>query len=161
MKSSCNKKACIISVVAVTLFLMAYGWLVHGVVLKPDYDATASMWRSEEEMQQFFPFCMLFPIAFAMIYTCLFKKFQKGLIACCPEAGNTCCPIKSGGMCFGLKLGLLLGLLMAQGYMWLPIPLSLAVKWFVAGLVEGLGVGIILGMISGKCSNNTSCEVKP
>lgn len=158
MNTACNKKACLISIVAVTLFLMGYGYVVHQIWLMPDYQATADMWRTPEEMKAFFPWCMLFPIAFAAIFTCLFKKFQKGYAVCCPESAGSCCPIKSGGMCFGLKLGLLLGLLMAQSYIWMPIPYELAVKWFFAGLGEGLGVGIILGMITRKMSGESCAK---
>lgn len=156
--SKCMNKSCLISVIAVTAFLMGYGYVVHEIWLKPDYVATAHMWRTPEEMAAFFPFCLIFPIGLAMLFTCLFKKFRMGLATCCPDSANTCCPIKSGGLCFGIKLGLILGLLMSNAVIWMPIPTDLAVKWFFAGLGEGIGVGVILGMLCGK--SGSSCEVK-
>lgn len=158
MNKKCINKTCLISVIAVFIYLIGYGYVVHEIILKPDYLATADMWRTPEEMAAFFPWCLLYPLAFAMIFTCLFKKFRMGMASGCPESAGSCCPIKSGGLCFGIKLGLLLGLLMAQSYIWMPIPYDLAVKWFFAGLGQGVGVGIILGMLCGKAGS--SCDVK-
>lgn len=155
--TKCMNKTCLISVIATSLFLMGYGFVVHEILLKADYMATADMWRTPEEMQTFFPWCMLFPVGIAMVLTCLFKKFKAGCAAKCPDAAASCCPIKSGGLCFGMKIGLLFGLLMAQSYIWMPIPLDLAVKWFFAGLGQGVGAGIVLGMVC-QTTNTTSCD---
>ncbi len=151
-------KTCLISVVAVFAFMMGYDWFVHGHLLKADYEATANLWRTPEEMQQFFPYCLAYHAILAMVLTCLFKKFRAGVSACCPEAATACCPIKSGGICFGIKIGLLLGVVGASPYIWLPIPGALALKWFVASCVQGLGVGAILGMLcKGKDCGTGSC----
>lgn len=155
MVSECNKKACVISFIAALAFVFGYDWFVHGQLLKADYEATASLWRTPEEMEQFWPWCIAYHIALAAILTCLFKKFRKGVLACCPDSANTCCPIKTGGLCFGVKIGLLLGIVHASSYIWLPIPGSLAIKWLLTGLGQGIGVGVILGIISGKFSGGS------
>jgi hypothetical protein len=153
-------KTCAISVIAVFAFLMGYDMFVHGTLLKADYEATASMWRTPEEMKALFPLCLAYHFFLAMVLTCLFKKFRAGCCAKNPEAATACCPIKSGGICFGLKIGILMGLLHASGYIWLPIPAALAIKWFVASLIQGVGVGVVLGMLckgKGSCGT-TSCS---
>lgn len=161
----CDKKTCIISFIAVFAFLFGYDWLVHGTLFKPDYDALSGVItvRPEEEMKQLFIWCIAYHALLAAVVTCLFKKFRKGMIACCPESANTCCPIKTGGLCFGLKIGLLLALAHTSVYIWMPIPGALAVKWFIAYLVQGAGAGALLGILSGgkgsSCGTN-SCGSK-
>ena len=44
-KSECPVKKCLLSVVAVFIFLMAYNFVVHHNLLMDDYRATASLWR--------------------------------------------------------------------------------------------------------------------
>ena len=61
-------------------------------------------------------------------------------------------------MCFGIKIGLLLGIWNAGAYVYLPIPQQLAIAWFFTGLVEGIGAGIILGIV---CKGKSGmCEAK-
>lgn len=144
-------KTCLISFVGVFAFLFGYDWLVHGHLLMADYEATASMWRPKEEMQQFFAYCIAYHVILAAVITCWFKKVRACHAACATqcstEGATTCCPIKSGGLCFGIKVGLLLGLAHASSYIWMPIPGDLAVKWFIAYLVQGAGAGCVLGML--------------
>ncbi|MDX2074434.1 MAG: hypothetical protein SFX19_08755 [Alphaproteobacteria bacterium] len=161
----CCPKTCIISFIAVFAFLFGYDWLVHGHLLMADYEATASLWRPQEEMQQFFGYCIAYHAALAAVLVCFFKKFRSckcgPTCQCNPEAASSCCPIKSGGLCFGIKVGLLMGLAHASNYIWLAIPGDLAVKWFIAYLVQGAGAGVILGMVckSKSCSKG-SCDMK-
>ena len=112
----------------------------------------------------------------AIVFTCFFKKFRKCAAAChcgpecacgpnCPckiavADKNSCCPIKSGGLCFGLKIGLIMGILMASTYIYMPIPSSLAIKWFFAYLVEGIGIGAVLGICSGIGGKNNCATDK-
>ncbi len=150
-------KTCMISMVAVFAFLMGYDMFVHGTLLKADYEATAALWRPEAEMKEMFVFCFLYHLVLAATITCLFKKFRAGYSACCPEAATACCPIKSGGVCFGLKIGVLMGAISAASYIWLPIPGALAIKWFIASLVQGIIAGAILGML---CKGKGDCGTK-
>lgn len=153
------KKTCIISFLAVYIFTMAYGFVVHGMLLKGDYEATASLWRPEADMQQLAWVCWVLHAVMAAAIVCIYKKFRKGLAACNAEAGSSGCPIKSGGICFGLKLGLLLGALQAMHYIPLPIPGELAVKWFFSEFFLGLGIGAILGMVC-KTGSGEACGSK-
>ena len=159
MGTTCNMKSCLLSVIAVTVFLLVYGYVIHEIFLKADYMATKRLWRSAKAMEELAIWGVLFNIAIAMVFTCMFKKFQMGYAACKGQSGDQKCPVKSGGLCYGIGLGLLLGLLMAQSYIWMPIPVDLAVKWFFTGLFEGIGVGVILGMLykpnAGSCNLDT------
>jgi hypothetical protein len=56
-----------------------------------------------------------------------------------------------------------MGMGMGCAYFYMPIPMSLGIKWFATGLVEGLGIGAILGMFckgSGKSCNATACDTE-
>ena len=161
-------KTCIISVIAVFAFLFGYDWLVHGQLLKADYEALKGIIsvRADEEMKQYFIWCIAYHALLAAVITCWFKKVRACHAACATEcattAATTCCPIKSGGLCFGIKVGLLLALAHTSVYIWLPIPGALAVKWFVAYVVQGAIAGCILGMIckSKDCGDKTGCDTK-
>ncbi len=163
--TGCFKKSCIISVIGVFVFLQSYEYIVHGHLLTSLYRQTPSLWRTLEEMNQLFPLVIAKNLALAMIFTCFFKKFRKGWSACKSGAvtdskldpATTPCPINSGGLCFGWKLGLIFGIQMAACYIYMPISPELAVAWFFTGLVEGLGVGILLGIC---CRNQGMCASK-
>ena len=156
-------KSCLLSVLGVFVFLNLYGWLVHGNLLMDDYKATASLWRTPEDMKNFCGGWLAYYALLSFVVTCWFKK-TRACLACCKngpaEAAKTCCPIKSGGLCFGMKLGLVMGMGMGCAYFYMPIPLSLGVKWFFAGLVEGLGIGAILGMLCKNAECATSCTTE-
>lgn len=153
-------KTCIISFIAVYIFIMAYAFVVHGMLFKADYDALMSsgITRTMEQMQSLSWVCWLLHAVIAAASVCLFKKFRKGMAACKPEAACISCPIRSGGVCFGMKIGLIMGSYMAFNYIWWPIPGMLAVKWFISEFVMGVGIGAILGMI---CKPSGSCDVTP
>lgn len=147
MKKECKMSACLIPTAAVFVFLFLYNCLVHGNLLMEEYKATANLWRTEEEMNALQAGWLAYYALLAMVTTCWFKKTKSAFMCkSSPADATSRCPIKSGGACFGLKLGLLMGLLMASSYLYMPIPGSLAIKWFFTGLGEGLGIGLILGV---------------
>lgn len=156
---NCNLKACLKPVVLLYLFFFGYEFFVHGIVLRSMYVETAALWRPSAD-QSVRAFSLLRYLVMAGVLTCLFKKFRLGYASCegsSTEAATTHCPVKSGGLYFGVKIGLLLGIWSAGCFVYLPIPSSLAVAWFLTGLFEGIGAGLILGMAG---PIKTSCETK-
>mgnify|MGYP006976448639 CR=1 FL=1 len=55
-----------------------------------------------------------------------------------------------GGLLFGLYTGVLAGILAAFWYLYLPVPATLGLAWFVVWAVEFLGGGFILGSLYRK-----------
>ena len=167
--TKCNKSKCLISVIAVFAFMFVYDMIVHGFLLAGAYAATASMWRSEAEMQSLMWMCFVYHGALAFLFAALYK------MTCCPYvAGSACevedaktkskatkteekksCPIKRG-VCFGAIVGLILAVTNGSAYMHIPIPASLAISWFFASLFQGVGVGVVLALINNKkgCTAN-------
>lgn len=108
-------------------------FLIHGVLLQSTYQATANLWRPEDEMKM--PLMsivtLIFSICFVSIYTYFIES--KSL---------------STGIKFGLIFGLATGVSMGIGsYCYMPIPLSLALSWFVGSVVEIIIAGIIVGLM--------------
>lgn len=155
---SCPKSKCLISVVAVFIFIFVYDFLVHGILLEDAYNATANLWRNYDEMQSMMWMCFVMHGVLAFLYTALFCLSCKKSGGSCDSTPKTdekkCCPIKRG-VCFGTILGLILGVMNAGAYLHLPIPESLAISWFFASLVQGVGVGIILSLLNNKKSCGT------
>ena len=132
MKS--NSKCCksfILGALALWVFYNALSYVVHHVWLAGDYQATASLWRSEVEMQNFAGAWLVYYAIIAAIVTCIFS------MCCHPRQGESSCKAGHRAMHFGVKLGLLFGLMMGSAYLYMPIPLALGIKWFVAGFVQG------------------------
>lgn len=144
-KEECKKPGikCLIPVVAVFATIFGFQWLYHGVYMMPDYEATASLWRPKEEMEGMMWICILTKLIMAFAITCLFCWVAKG----CESGGR--CPMK--GARFGLKIGLILGAHDFASYMWLPIQMDMAVKWFVGDVIMGVLIGVVLAFVMGMC----------
>jgi hypothetical protein len=125
----------ILAVLAVFITWSVADFVVHGVILASDYEATAQLWRPMEEMSMgpIYFTVLVSAIVFVAIYARFFAK--KGI--------NT-------GVEYGLWFGLGVGVSMGYGsYTVMPIPDKMAVVWFLASLFEGALGGLLLGWILG------------
>lgn len=124
-----NTTRFIIASIAVFVFVFVFEFVVHGVLLRDAYEATAQLWRPREEYKM--PFMLLSQVSFAAIIAFIFtlNYEDKGL---------------AEGFRFGLYIGLLLASLEIATYSYLPVPLSLALAWVGAALVKALGSGLVL-----------------
>ena len=133
-----NKK-CIFLILALVVFVMVYETVVHAGILGGVYDATASVWRSKDSMEQFMPWMMMGHIIFAVVF---------GLIYCCSRC--------RGSVINGAKFGLLIGLLISSTYFIyytvLPIPFSLFLAWQGFKIVETILMGVISALVLGDKS---------
>lgn len=135
---NCQKMGvkCLIPVAAVFATLFVFQWVFHGMYMMPQYEATASMWRTQEEMQNLMWVCMITKFIIAGAVSCLY---------CCMAKGAAC-----GGKCyktgakFGFKIGLILGAHDFASYAWLPIPMDMAVNWFIGSVIMGVLIGVAL-----------------
>ena len=130
-----NKKV-LMGAIAVFVWIAVWQMIVNTTLLSQEYAATAHLWRPMEEMMMglfyFVYLCVSFLLA--MIFSRGYEG--KGI----PE-----------GLRFGVYLGLLMSIPMAYGtYGAMPIPYSLALKWFLFGLIEYIVAGVILGAVFGQ-----------
>lgn len=132
-----NTKRWLLASVAVVVVIGLLEFLIHGVVLADMYRQTASVWRSEAEMQQmmwvFWLGILVFAPFFVLIYTKGYEKTKPGL---------------GQGFRYGLYVGAMLSVMNSFGwYAMLPIPSALAISWFVAILVEFILAGVAAGLV--------------
>ena len=113
--------------------VFGYDFAVHHHLLMDLYEATTDLWRAPEQMQEFFPYMLGFQLATTFVAAAIFVQNyeKKGIME---------------GLRFGLWLGLLLGVLNANAWVWLPIPAVLAGAWFAAGLGKGILLGVVYSL---------------
>ncbi len=126
-------KRVIISVIAVFIAWSILDFLIHGILLQSIYSDTASLWRPMDEMNR--PVMSLVTLivaaCFVTIYGWLIVK--KSLVF---------------GIRYGAIFGLATGASMGFGsYSYMPIPLTLAISWFIGSWIEAIVAGAIVGAI--------------
>jgi hypothetical protein len=122
--------------IAVFIWIAVWEFLVNAIFLMGDYQATAHLWRAEGDMKMW-----IFYLIYIIVSYFLSMIFAKGY------EGNGV----PEGLRFGLYIGVLMAIPMAYGsYAAMPIPYTLALKWFLFGLVEYVVAGIVLAMVYGK-----------
>ena len=126
-------KRTIWAVAAVFIAWSILDFILHGLLLRPTYEATANLWRPMNQMNMpLMSFVTLvFTTCFVLIYG--FLVGHKSLIS---------------GIRFGALFGLATGISMGFGsYVYMPIPLTLAFGWFFGSWIEAIAAGAIAGAI--------------
>jgi len=148
--TQCSKAKCLLSTFAVFVFLVAVECVLHHCPwLHNLYMQTGAVWRPVPDIEAMAPWIFGHYAVLSFVIVCLYKKLAKApMTSTCAVSGEVkkCCPI-ARGLCFGLAVGLLMGVMKTDVYPYLPIPLELATAWFASCVVEGLGIGLILAFI--------------
>lgn len=120
----------------VIAFLVIFGtdYLIHGVWLMPDYDATKSLWRPEAEMNTHFPLMLLAQFLGAATFAIIWAK---GFAGRCVGTG----------IIFGLLMGIFQQVWAMVNYVVIPMPGALATKWYFSGLAQAILLGIVVALI--------------
>ncbi len=125
-------KGIVLAIVAIFIAWSALDFVIHGLLLKEAYEATAHLWRAMQDTNMMLMHAVT--LAIAICFVLLYER---------------CVSEKSVSM--GLKLGVLFGLtagiMAASAYVYMPIPLTLAIDWFVATLVEFVVAGWLVGLL--------------
>jgi len=121
---------------AIALAFIAWSvldFVLHGVLLKPTYEATASLWRPMDQMNM--PLMSLVTLVVVSCFVLIYQFFVKEKSL-------------STGIRYGVLLGLATGISMGLGsYVYTPIPMSLALSWMFGNWVEVIAVGAIAGFV--------------
>jgi hypothetical protein len=126
-------KRTIWAVVAVFVAWSVLDFILHGLLLRSTYEATASLWRPMDQMNipLMYFVTFIFTVCFVLIYGLLVG--QKSLMS---------------GIRYGALFGLASGISMGFGsYCYMPIPLTLAWIWFIGSWIEAIAAGAIVGAI--------------
>lgn len=111
--------------------------LFHEFVLGSAYQATASLWRTQTEMQQLLPLGWITNFIVSMLLVYIYHRGYEG------KGCNYC-----EGLRFGLLIGLFVSLPMAVwSYITIPMPTTIAIGWFIIGMIDMLIAGVIIGGI--------------
>lgn len=120
----------------VTVFVLTFvlNYVVNMFLMMAEYQQTAPLWRSEMKLGVI----TVVDLFFAFFFTLIFSKGYEGK-----------------GWVEGARYGLYVSLMMnvAGAYMTyatMPVPYSLALKWFLYGTVQYMIYGAVLGLIYGK-----------
>jgi hypothetical protein len=107
--------------------------LVHRLFLAPLYQENPGLWRPVEQMN----IALIWAVTLALIG--IFVAIYRILVR--PKS-------LAAGLGFGALLGLALGLASGFGtFIRMPIPLTLACGWLIAGWLKGVVAGGILGAL--------------
>lgn len=127
-----NTKNFICGGIAGTIFIFIFDAVVHGMLLAGHYEATASIWRSQAEMESMMWFMVLNQALLAFVMAYFVNKLGKRGF----EAGAN----------FGCMIGVFLAVMAVGNYMFLPFAtITLPVLWAVAIFVTCVGAGAIAG----------------
>lgn len=130
-----NWKKWAITSIVVFVVLEILNFLVHMVILSGIYQATASLWRSQQEMMGMMWMNYLVELIWAFIFVYVFAKGYEG----------------KGwleGLRFGLIIGVFFSLPMSIGtYVTQPFPFNLALYWFIFGVIDSMIIGIVASLI--------------
>jgi hypothetical protein len=153
MNCSTEKNGCFmirksIALVIGFIFVFVYEMLVHGYCLTNLYTNTQSLWRTQAEMQAFFPVSALNQLIGVFLVGCLLCLFKN----------------KHCAVLLGIILGLLNGIHQFSMYAYMPIPLELALSWFVSGFFESLILVVLMSFVLwgksckiGGCCQKSNC----
>jgi hypothetical protein len=124
-----------LAIIAGFVFIFATDFVIHGCWLRPDYVATASLWRTDDEMQRRFFVLLLaqFVCALAFLYIWAKTGWRRRSIA--------------DGCAFGFWMGLFQQTTTAILYVVSPMPWRLALKWFAVGIVQAVLLGALAAIV--------------
>jgi hypothetical protein len=129
-----NHKRGFVAFLVAFVFMFFFGFVWHGILMKPMYMATASLWRAEADFNSHFPILILGHAVVAFAFT--------GLYVC--KVG-----INSAGTGFGY--GIVLGIL-ACGINIIrfavePLTTNILLMWFAGDLICFAIMGALVGAI--------------
>ncbi len=129
-------KRTMFAVLAVFLTWSVLDFVIHGMILAPDYAATPQLWRPLAEIKTALVYLVVFAAAasFVLIYALLIsEKSVKAAVRY--------------GFLFGVGTGISMGY---GSYAVMPLPYNIAFWWCLGMLVEAVVAGWITGLIVKK-----------
>jgi hypothetical protein len=117
-------------------FVLLFGtdFLIHGYWLKPDYEATKTLWRPEAQMESYMLWMFLAQFLCAATFVLIWAMGFAG------RSVDT-------GIVFGLIMGVFQQIWVLVNYVVLPMPGDLAVKWYFSGLAQAVLIGIVAAFV--------------
>ncbi|GDY22333.1 hypothetical protein LBMAG56_36800 [Verrucomicrobiota bacterium] len=126
-----NPKRLILAIIVAFVFVVATDFLIHGVWLKPTYAATASLWRTEPEMQARMGWMFASQFLAAMTFVVLWARgfAERACLRC--------------ALMYGLFMGLFSQAATIMTYVVTPVPAEIPLKWFFTALAQATLLGVV------------------
>ncbi len=126
--------------IAVLVTTEIFNFLVNGVLLMPDWQATQNLWRPN--MMSYMWVYHVLMVVGAFFFTFIFAKGYEGK-----------------GMMEGVRYGFYIGVWLSMGmaygtYAMIAMPYGLALKWFLFGVVQYVIMGIVVALVYGRKKDN-------
>lgn len=125
-----NTKRLILAIVVAFVALWITDFLIHGVWMTSDYRATQQLWRTDAEMQSHMAWMLGAQLLFAITFVLLWTRWA--------GTARLVCAIG-----YGLLMGLFSGVWAIIMYVVIPMPCSIACKWFFAGIAQTILLSIV------------------
>ena len=126
-------KQILFSVLAIFIAWSIFDFLLHRLLLRSTYEANASLWRPEDQLNLPLIYLVIFVLIVSFVLFYGFLINQKSL---------------ASGIRFGAIFGLFIGVSVGFGtYIHMPIPLILAWGWFLGGWIKAITAGAIVGAL--------------
>jgi hypothetical protein len=129
-----NVKRLSLAILAGFVVIFLTDWLIHGVWLTPDYNATKALWRPEAEMN-------------ARVHWMFFAQFLCVATFVIIWATGFAGESVGTASVYGLLMGLFQQVWAIVDYVVIPMPPELAMKWFFSGLAQAVLLGIVTALI--------------
>ena len=127
-----NIKRLILAIVVAFIVLWGTDFLIHGVWMMPDYRATQQLWRTDAEMTSRMGWMLGAQLLFVITFVILWAK---GFAS---STTKISCAIG-----YGLLMGLFSGVWAIIMYVIVPMPCSIAAKWFFAGIAQTILLAVV------------------
>ncbi len=130
-----NTKRWVFASLAIFILSQILEFIIHGLILSGAYEATAALWRPEQEMNSMMWMMWLSGLIIAFIFVYIFAKGYegKGIME---------------GIRFGVLIGIFFSIPMSLGsFAMISMPGALAISWFIWGVIEYTLLGIVTALI--------------
>ena len=129
-----NIKRWLFAFIAASIFMFAFEFVWHGMLMKDSYMEVPALWRDDAAMQSRFPFLLLGQVVIAFFFVAIYSRGFAG-----------------SGVAGGVMLGLLLALMHVGGtliqFAVQPLTAKIIGLWAAGGLIEFAIIGAIVGAI--------------
>jgi hypothetical protein len=127
-----NIKRLILAIVVAFIVLWVTDFLIHGVWMTPDYRATQQLWRTDVEMTSRMAWMLGAQLLFVITFVILWAK------GFAERTSKISCAVG-----YAVLMGLFSGAWALIIYVVVPMPGSIAAKWFFAGIAQTILLGLV------------------
>lgn len=127
-----NVSRFVLAVLVAFAVIFGYDYLIHGVLMMDQYQATIKLWRPQSP--EFIVVMAASQFLYAIMFVFIFTRNYENLGI-------------SEGLRYGLYIGGLLAALTLGMYAYLPVPFTIVLSWMLADIIKGLLVGAVTAAV--------------